>query len=166
MAALALFLALVLLGAALHKALQRERLTLAAARLTGLPLPMATLALVLAGVLEGLAALALLIPATMAAGAAGAAVLWMAYAAALLRRRGDVLDCGCDFAHREKPVGTAMILRPALLAGLALACALVPPSGWTIETPFAAAALVALWLAASELAALAAPAPSHRRAHS
>lgn len=166
MAGLALFLALVLLGAAAHKAVQRERLAIAVARLTGLNLPLAMVVLVLAAVLEGLAAAAILIPATAPAGLAGAAMLWSIYTAALLRRRGEVLDCGCDFVRRDKPVGLVTFLRPALLAVLALICALLPVSGWTIETPFAAAALTALWLAASELAALAAPAHSHRRAQS
>ena len=166
MAAVALFLALVLLGAAAHKAVQRERLTHAVARLLGLSAPMAALVLVLAGVLEGLAALALLIPATQTAGAAGAAGLWALYALALLRRRGAVLDCGCDLQRREQPVSTATIARPALLGALAAACALVPGAGWSIETPFAAAALVALWLAASELAALAAHPSKHRSARS
>jgi hypothetical protein len=166
MAPVALFLALVLLGAALHKALQRERLVLATGRLTGLSAPMASLVLVLAALFEGLAALAILMPATLTAGLAGAAILWATYAAALLRRRGELLDCGCDFLRRDKPVGVWTILRPALLAVLALTCAIAPPAGWTIETPFAAAALVALWLAASELAALGAPAYSHRRARS
>lgn len=157
---MALFLALVLLGAAAHKAMQRERLTHAIARLIGLTAPMAALVLVLAGVLEGLAALALLVPATQSAGAAGAAGLWALYALALLRRRGAVLDCGCDLQQREQPVSTATIARPGLLSALALACALMPGAGWSIETPFAAAALVALWFAASELAAL--PARQHR----
>jgi hypothetical protein len=163
-AALALFLALVLIGAAAHKATSRERLTHATGRLLGLSAPMAAAVLAVAGVLEGLAALALLIPATLPAGAAGAAMIWTLYALALLRRRGAVLDCGCDFAARDKPVGAAMILRPAGLAVLALGCALAPPAAWTIETPFAAAALLALWFAASELAALPARAHAHRRA--
>lgn len=164
MASLALFLALVLVGAATHKAISRDRLAHAVERLLGLPAPSAVLVLVLAAVLEGLAALALLIPATQPAGAAGAAMIWTLYALALLRRRGAVLDCGCDFERRDKPVGGLTILRPAVLAVLALGCALVPPGGWTIETPFAAAALLALWFAASELAALPARAHANRRA--
>lgn len=164
MAALALFLALVLIGAAAHKAVQRERLTHAVQGLIGLNAPMAALVLALSGVLEGLAALAILIPATAAGGFIAAAAIWTLYALALLRRRGAVLDCGCDFAARDKPVDTAMILRPAGLAVLALGCVLVPPAAWTIETPFAAAALLALWFAASELAVLPARARTNRRA--
>jgi hypothetical protein len=159
MAALALFLALLLLGAAGQKAMQRDRLTHAVARLAGVNMPSAMLLLVLAAVLEAVSALALLVPATRVGGAAGAAAIWTIYAVALLRRRGAVLDCGCDFAAREKPVGPVTILRPALLSVAAIACALAPPSGWTAETPFAAAALIALWFAASELAAL--PARTH-----
>lgn len=164
MAALSLFLVLVLLSAAAHKVIARDRLALVTARLLGLPVPVASLALLLAAVLEGLAALAILIPATAPGGLIGAAILWMLYAAALLRRRGATLDCGCDFAAREKPVGTVTIARPALLAVLAAACAFAPPSGLTAEAPFAAAALLALWFAASELAALPAQAHRHRRA--
>lgn len=166
MAALALFLALVLLGAAAHKAMQRDRLALAVARLLGLSAPIASLVLVLAAVLEALAALAIMIPQTAAGGLFAAALIWALYAAALLRRWGAVLDCGCDFAAREKPVGTITILRPAILAALAAGCALAPPAVWTVEAPFAAAALFALWFAASELAAL--PASTrhrHRRAN-
>lgn len=166
MAALALFLALVLLSAAAHKVMQRDRLALVTSRLIGLPVPVAALMLVLAAVLEGVAALAILIPATAPGGLIGAAIIWALYAAALLRRRGLVLDCGCDFVRREKPVDAVTIGRPALLATLAAACTIAPPSGWTAEAPFAAAALFALWFAASELAALPALARSHRRARS
>jgi hypothetical protein len=164
MAALALFFALLLLGAAGQKAMQRDRLTHAVARLAGAKLPAAMLLLVIATVLEAVSALALLVPATRVGGAAGAALIWAIYAVALLRRRGAVLDCGCDFAAREKPVGAVTILRPALLGAAAIACALAPPTGWTAETPFAAAALITLWFAASELAALPAPQHRHRRA--
>jgi hypothetical protein len=135
------------------------------ARLLGLTAPMAALMLVLAAVLEALAALAILVPATTTGGLIGAAMIWALYALALLRRRGAVLDCGCDFAAREKPVGTNTILRPAVLAALAVLCALAPPAAWSVETPFAAAALIALWFAASELAALPANAHRHRRAN-
>jgi uncharacterized membrane protein YphA (DoxX/SURF4 family) len=163
-AALVLFLALVLLGAAAQKLMQHDRLIHAVARLAGVEAPAAMLLLVVAAALEAVSALALLVPATTAGGAAGAAVIWTIYAAALLRRRGAVLDCGCDFVRREKPVGRVTILRPALLAALALACVLAPPAGWTVETPFAAGALLALWLASSELAGLTARAQADRRA--
>ena len=162
MAALSLFLALVLLSAAAHKAIARDRLALVVARLLGLTAPIAALVLVMAAVLEALAALAILLPATAAGGLLGAALIWTLYALALLRRRGAVLDCGCDFAAREKPVGPVTILRPAILAALAALAALAPRAVWSIETPFAAAALVALWFAASELAALPATARHHR----
>ncbi len=164
MAGLALFLALILLSAAAHKAVQRDRLALVVARLLSLSAPIAALVLALAAVLEAVAALAILMPATSAGGFIAAAAIWAAYALALLRRRGAVLDCGCDFVAREKPVGWVMILRPALLAALAALCALAPSAAWSVETPFAAAALIALWFAASELAALPANAHRHRRA--
>lgn len=151
MAAVALFLTLLLGASALHKVLARERLGPVTARLVGVPLPLGTVLLALAATVEVLAALALLIPALQLGGALGAAGLWSVYGLALLRHRGKVLDCGCDFAAREVPVGAFAIARPALLAALAALVAAAAPLGWTLETPFAALALAALWLAAGEL---------------
>lgn len=151
MAALGLFLALLLGASALHKVLARERLGAVTARLAGVPLPLGSVLLALSATVEALAALALLVPALQVGGALAAAALWGAYALALLRHRGKVLDCGCDFAAREAPVGAFAILRPVLLAALAGAAALIAPLAWTLETPFAALALAALWFAAGEL---------------
>lgn len=161
MAALGLFLALLLAASALHKVLARARLALVTARLAGVTPPLGAVLLAVAATLEGLAALALLVPALQQAGALLAAALWSVYALALLRQRGTVLDCGCDFAAREAPIGAFAILRPMLLAGLALSTARFTPLGWTLETPFAALALCALWFAAAELNSIPAP----RRAH-
>lgn len=151
MAAVALFLALLLGASALHKVLARERLAPVTARLAGVALPLGAMLLALSATVEALAALALLVPALQAGGALAGAGLWSVYALALLRHRGKVLDCGCDFAAREAPVGAFAILRPVLLALLALAVVSVVPLGWTLETPFAALALSALWFAAGEL---------------
>lgn len=152
MAALALFLAAVLALAALHKGLARARLAASAARLAGLPLALGPIVLALAATLEALAALALLLPGLKAVGALGAGALWLSYALALWRRRGERLDCGCDLSAREKPVGTTQVLRALLLAALAGAVALAPAgSAFPADAPFAALALLALWFAGGEL---------------
>lgn len=163
MAALTLFLALLLATSAAHKALARARLAPVTARLAGVALPLGSVLLALAATIEALAALALLVPALRAGGALAAALLWSGYGLALLRRRGERLDCGCDFVARERPVDGVAIARPVLLALLALAVLALPAApGWPLDTPFAALALVALWFAASELHSL----PVARKARS
>lgn len=154
MAALTLFLALLLAVSAMHKVTARDRLAPVAARLTGLPPALGLAALLGAAAVEALAALALLVPALRLVGAAIACALWAIYALALLRHRGAVLDCGCDFIRREKPVGAAAIVRPAGLAVLACAVGVLPAGPFTPDAPFAALALLALWFAAAELSAL------------
>lgn len=157
MAALALFCAALLAASALHKAMTRERLVAATARLAGVgPVP-ALLLLILAGTLELVAAACLLAPPLRVAGAVIAALVWSTYALALARRRGETLDCGCDLAARSKPVTTALVLRPAALAVLAGIVALLPEAPFTLDAPFAAAGFLALYLGASELLAIPAP---------
>ncbi|KQN04682.1 hypothetical protein ASE85_06675 [Sphingobium sp. Leaf26] len=151
MAALPLFLALLLGGSALHKALDRRRLGGAAERLAGTPLSTGPLLLIAAGVAEGTAALCLLLAPLRLVGALVALLLWALYAMLLLRRRGQSLDCGCDLVARERPVGAGQIARPALLAGLAALTALLPPTPFTLDAPFAAAGFLALWLGAAEI---------------
>jgi len=161
MASVTLFLALLLSGSALHKAFHRERLSLAAGKLTGLP-RQGHLVLVVAGTIELAAALCLLAPGLHVTGALLAAALWAGYAGALAVRYGQTLDCGCDLAAREKPVGRTLVARPALLALLAVVVAALPPAPIGVEAPFAAAGLLALYLAVSELLAI--PLPRWRNA--
>lgn len=162
MAALVLFCAALLAASALHKALARERLAAAAARLAGVGAVPGQLLLVLAGSLELVAAALLVVPQLGSFGAGLAALVWGTYALALLRRWGETLDCGCDLAARSKPVTSALVLRAAALAGLAGMIALVPAAPFTLDAPFAAAGLLALYLGASELLAI--PAPAWRAA--
>lgn len=162
MAALVLFCAGLLAASALHKALARERLAQAAARLAGVGAVPGLLLLVLAGTLEVVAAACLLAPPLRVVGAVMAALVWGAYALALARRRGETLDCGCDLAARAKPVTTAQVLRAGALAMIAGCIALVPAAPFTLDAPFAAAGLLALYLGASELLAI--PAPHWRHA--
>ncbi|WP_176593632.1 MauE/DoxX family redox-associated membrane protein [Sphingobium sp. EM0848] len=161
MAALPLFLAMLLGMSAVHKAVDRERLALAAARLAGARQQAGPLLLIAAGAAEMTAALCWLVPALRLVGAVIAIALWAGYALALLRRRGQSLDCGCDLVARERPVGLAQILRPVALALLAAGAVLVPQAPFTLDAPFAAAAFLALFLGASEILAI--PQPSWRK---
>ncbi|NWK98963.1 hypothetical protein DM806_25515 [Sphingobium lactosutens] len=157
MAALPLFLVLLLGVSALHKAIDRQRLGIAAARLAGAPVSTGSLLLIAAGVAEGTAALCLLLAPLRLAGALIALLLWALYALLLLRRRGQSLDCGCDLVARERPVGWGQIARPVLLAGLAAPAALLPPAPFSLDAPFAAAGFLALWFGAAELLAIPRP---------
>ena len=155
-----LFLALLLAGSALHKGLAHERLAIAAARLAGTRQTSGPL-LLAAGGIEAVAAACLLIGPLQGTGALIAAALWLGYALALFRRRGETLDCGCDLVAREKPVTTAQVARPALLALAAGLVSTLPAAAFGIETPFAAAGLCALYLGISELLAI--PQPAWRK---
>lgn len=155
MSALTLFLALVLAVSAGHKFASPQRMAQATARLTGMPEATATAAAFAAAGLEGLAALALLLEPTRTGGAIAATALWCGYGALLLGRRGQTLDCGCDLSQRAKRIGASAICRPFFLAGLALFALAAPvPFLWTVDAPFAAFALLALWFASAELGAL------------
>lgn len=159
---IALFLALVLLSAAAHKAFQADRLAGAAARLAGVNAGFGRVLAVTAGAVELLAAIALLFAATRPAGAAIAAGLWLVYAVLLVRRRGEAFDCGCTFgAHAAAPRVFAPA-RAILFAALAIAAALLPAGAWSPEPLFAALALFSLQSAAGELAAI--PHPHWRHA--
>ena len=157
MAALVLFLTLLLGTSALHKAVDRQRLGVAAARLAGAKPSTGPLLLIAAGVAEGTAALCLLIAPLRPAGALIALLVWALYAVLLLRRRGQSLDCGCDLVARERPVGRFQIARPGLLAGLAALVALLPEESFTLDAPFAAAGFLALWFGAAEILAIPQP---------
>lgn len=152
--AVILFLAGLLALSAAHKVLARDRMALSVARLTGFSPPIAGLVLIAVTCIEGVLALSLMLSPLATAGAVGAAALWTLYAGALLRRRGESLDCGCDLMARKQPVDGFTIVRPLVPAGLAVAAALLPRGAWTLDAPFAAAAFLALWFAAGELHSL------------
>lgn len=71
-------------------------------------------------------AIGLLVPASRATAAVCAAGLFLAYGAAiavnLARGRADI-DCGCNFGGSQERLAPALILRNAILAGVALATA-------------------------------------------
>jgi Methylamine utilisation protein MauE len=159
-APLPLFLALVLGTAAVHKLVAQPRVAAAAAALVGTGRAPGQVLALAAATLEALAAIALLLPATRVLGAGLAMALWSAYGAALVlaHRRGGAADCGCSFGAAPKPVDTFALLRAPLLVLLATLVALAPAiAPFSVEAPFAALALFALYFAAGELAALPTP---------
>lgn len=159
MRALALFLALVLALSAAHKAQSPDRLATATGRLAGVSGPLATVLMVLSGAIEAVAALCLVLPGATMAGALIAAWLWTIYGLAMVRRRGETLDCGCDLVARPHPVGLPQIVRPLVLAALALVLGLLPlpPSDSLAIDVMAAFGALALYLAALELMAIPRP---------
>ena len=163
--AAALFLALVLAAAAVHKLVARDRLAMATGRLTGLAAPLAGVVTLTAAAIEAAAAIALVLTPVRPIGALLAAALWLAYGVALLaaRRRGEsTFDCGCGFAVQRKPVDGFTSARPFGLALIATLVAVLPATPVSLVEPvFAALALYALFLAAGEIAALPAQ-PSNR----
>lgn len=160
MVPVALFLALLLAGSAVHKAIAHDRLASVASRLTGLRAQGITL-LIVAGTLEAVAAACLVVADLRDAGLLLATAVWSAYAVALLWHRGETLDCGCDLVVREKPVDWPLIARPAVLAAMAAFVSTLPAAPIGVDAPFAAAGLLALYLAASELLAI--PHPRWRK---
>lgn len=160
MAPVVIFLAMLLAGSALHKAVSHRRMTIAAARLVGMP-SQGQLFLIIAGTLEATAAVCLLAAPLQRTGALLGSVIWLAYAAALLLRRGQSFDCGCDLVAREKPIDWPAIVRPTALALLAAIASTLPAAPIGLDAPFAAAGFLALYLAASELLAI--PHPRWRK---
>ena len=159
MAGLAWFLALVLATSALQKLRERERMSMATARLTGLSPAIAEPVSLVAAAAEAMAAVALVFPATQVIGALLGGAIWLGYGVALAsaRRRGDSLDCACSLTARTKPVDRFMIGRAFALVALAvvaLVAALAEATAPGIEPLFAAIALFALYHLAGEIAAL------------
>jgi hypothetical protein len=123
------FLALLLVAAAAHKLLWRERASAAVSGLTGMLPKAAGLAVNAIAAIEMLAALGLLVPAYRSPGALLAALLWSLYVIAMARavltgRRA--VDCGCSFGKTHRPLGRFQLLRTAVLALIALAIAFSP----------------------------------------
>lgn len=153
-AAVAIFLALVLVSAAAHKLYARERLVFATSRLLRINAGLALPAMLGAAALEATSALALIITQTRAAGALLAILLWGVYFVALTAaaRRGEsLLDCGCSFGTHTQGIDRFALLRPLALGGLAVVAAAFP-RGLDPIAPFAALAFFTAYLAAGELA--------------
>jgi hypothetical protein len=85
--------------------------------------------------LEIIAALGLLVPASRAAAAAAGAVLLLSYAAAIahnLRAGRAAIDCGCGGLDQRRPIAAWMVWRNLLLA-LLLGLAMLPWSTRALE---------------------------------
>jgi hypothetical protein len=152
---LGIFLAFVLLIATAHKLLEPARYGASAAQLIGAPMSTGMLAARAAGVVEGLAALALLMEATRQAGAIIAAALWLIYSLAVWRAaaRGALFDCGCTLVGRARKPSGLSPLSPLFLAFGAVVLAVAPgEAGLMAEAPFAAVAFLCLRFAAEEIA--------------
>lgn len=161
MAAITIFLALVLALSSGHKLVAPERLGAAAARLAGTRPAFGPLFSFGAAALEGTAALALLFADTRIAGACIAAGLWASYAVLLWQHMGMSLDCGCSFGRREKPVTFSLVARSAALIALAAIVALIPREPFEAEWLFAGLGFFALYFALDELLAIPQPAWRH-----
>jgi len=155
-APLALFLAVVLLTAAAHKLVARDRLAAAAARLAGVSPALGQPLSFAAAAVEAGAGLALVLPTARPAGALVAALLWAVYAVLLLRahRAGRAFDCGCSFGSQAKVASLYPAKRAGVLAGLAAIAVVLPTAMPGVLDLFAALAFFALYLAAGELAAV------------
>ncbi len=159
----AVFLALLLIASAAHKALQRARVRRAAQALAGVSPRYAASLATAAAIAEVLAGCLLLIPAGRLVGALLAVSIWGAYGAALARawRSGKTdVDCGCSFGAASGPLGPYQWLRAFGLATLAALVAAAPRvhggatlSMWTTQL-FAATALLGLYAAVDQVMAL------------
>ena len=161
MAAVYIFLALVLAMSLGHKLAAPDRLGAAAARLAGVRPATGPLLSFGAAAFEGVATLALLFEETRVLGACLAAALWVAYAMLLWKRRGQTLDCGCSFGRREKPVTASLAARAAGLAAIAVTVTFFPTAPFEIESVFAGLGFLILYLALDELLAIPQPAWRH-----
>jgi hypothetical protein len=148
------FLATVLISAAVHKLIARDRLAAAAVRMTGLPDALGQPLSLSAAAIEAGAAVALLLPAARPAGCALAALLWAAYALLLwrARQRGEGFDCGCSLSGPSRSTEAYPALRAVALAALAAVAALLPAGSPNILSIFGALTFFALYLAAGEIA--------------
>ncbi len=152
-AVLRLSLALLLLGASLHKVRDFAGFRAALDQYRLLPVRWADAAAALLLLAELGTGIALLLPGPAPAAALAAALLLLLYSAAIainLARGRREIDCGCAGPGARRPLSEALIARNALLIGVAAACAL-PPAGrplvWldVLTVTGGAAALVLLY---------------------
>lgn len=151
----AMFLALVLLVSAVHKASDLTRAAAAASRMVGLETPLKSLA-VLALFAELTLGLGLLLVDARHLAALGAALLWVCYAGLVYRLSatgGGAFDCGCTLS-RTKSSNSLQWLVAASLAVLALIVAFAPATQLvSFVTVLGAVAFLALYIAIGELMA-------------
>lgn len=165
----AVFLALIMLAAGLHKLIRRERIRNVVHEFAGVPRAVAPLVVAVVAATELLASVLLWTPWHRAAGGALAALVWGVYLAlilrALARGRRD-MDCGCTFGATHRPLGAFQVARSLTLicaavlvgmgsaVGTAAPAASLPVTGYAILAAFA---LAALYGALDQVMALAPP---------
>lgn len=168
---LAAFLSLLLGASAVHKLRDRVRTAMAIGELTGVPPSVATIAVPVLAAAEIAAGIALWMPSRRCDAALLAAAVWAGYLLFLARAVAvgrSELDCGCSFGSSRHALGAFEVGRAALLVALAFlvaAGAAIGPGAIAYATGIAAlatqllaaVALLALYAAADQLRANAAP---------
>jgi hypothetical protein len=147
----------IILGAsAFHKVRDNARLSAATGALLHLRPNLARAATLTAAAIELAGSTAILVPALRSVGALLVALLWAAYASALIVavRRGERgIDCGCDFGSASSGIDSFKIWRACGLAAIAAMIAVAGSSvGIDLIAIISAIALIALLLAADEIA--------------
>jgi hypothetical protein len=130
--ALSVALALLLISAGIHKAIDRTRMIHVLREFAGIPARWTQVALLCTVLLETGAGIALALPHARPSGALIATFLWVVYAALLLRTvlagRRDV-DCGCRLHAGSESIGNRDVLRTMALAAMAALIALTSRAG-------------------------------------
>lgn len=166
-------LALVFAQAALHKLRDLRAFVTALDGYALLPATLAPMAAAQAIVAELLLASTLVVPPLRPAAALGALALLALYSAAIavnLARGRREIDCGCTGPALRQPLSGWLLARNAALAAVAL-CAALPNDSRELSALDAlpilggAAALLALYAAANQLAANASTSQALRAAH-
>jgi hypothetical protein len=140
----AAFLALLLIASAIHKIARPARTREVIEGFAGIPQPFAYLALIGVPLAELLAGVGVGYPASRAAAALFAALIWSAYLLLILRaifQGRRYLDCGCSFGVTHRPLGNYQVLRGAMLIALAIMVAAL--SAGSEGTAFAGSELLA-----------------------
>ncbi|WP_343211272.1 MauE/DoxX family redox-associated membrane protein [Aquisediminimonas profunda] len=151
---LSALLAFILAEGAAHKLLQRERLAVSTAELTGLSVSTGAILSLAAAGAEVAAAVMLLVPGSQRTGALVAAALWGLYSILLWTRRGSKIDCGCTINARPDDARKAIprALSLSCLAALVAVSAEFASFRW--EFILAGAAFFAFYIAGNEMLAL------------
>lgn len=129
---LLVFLALLLITSAVHKALRFRRARNATHELAGLNLHVASAAVMVAGLWESTAALLLWLPSTRFIGAllaAGLLAIYLALIANAVFNDHRSVECGCSFGSARRVLGTFEAVRNSCLVISALLIALFASSG-------------------------------------
>lgn len=154
MTVLSVFLALILAEGAAHKLLQRERLAVSTAELTGFSVSTSSMLSMAAAGIEVVAAVLLLDNGSRQTGALIALPLWGLYSVLLWKRRGLEIDCGCTLNARPDDARNAIPRALALSSLAALVAVSAELAAFRWEPILAGAAFFAFYIAGNEMLAL------------